>query len=329
MVRAVLSASLLRRACAPLVASRTSASGLGPCCASYHKNVVDHYNNLRNVGSFDKADPVVNTALVGALDCRDVMKLKIRVDETGKTLDSCFKTFVCLSAIAWSSVGRGSSGDLRARSARCGCQAKAEGSSGVAAPVEGSQAFHGGEALEWGPDVDDVQASRGQGDAGPGLSAAGGGASASALHCNLALASLSTAFWSSSSLTLLRQLPGRAMAALQRTQLAQMLFRLLIRGPYGIVLLLGCVLTAVVTSLWRHFKEADEIWNSLPCELCDCRGIEQCHVCQGRGEILWEGKLYHTNPCPRCLGKKTIKCRRCEGQCLRKKAGKAARGGQS
>eukprot|EP00271_Cylindrocystis_brebissonii_P005874 TRINITY_DN18240_c0_g1_i1.p1 TRINITY_DN18240_c0_g1~~TRINITY_DN18240_c0_g1_i1.p1 ORF type:complete len:417 (-),score=73.06 TRINITY_DN18240_c0_g1_i1:639-1835(-) len=214
--------------------------------------------------------------------------------------------------------GKSSSGGLRARGAPCGCQAEAAGSSGEAASVGDSQAFPKGKAPESGPDMDDAQASRGEGDAGP---AVGGGSSGRALHCTLALASLSAAFWGSSSSSLLRQLLGRALAALQRTQLPQMLFRLLVRGPYGIFLLLGCVLTALVTSLWRHFKEADEIWNSLPCELCDCRGIERCHVCQGRGEILWEGKLYHTDPCPRCLGKKIIKCRRCEGQCLRKKAG--------
>eukprot|EP00271_Cylindrocystis_brebissonii_P005878 TRINITY_DN18240_c0_g5_i1.p1 TRINITY_DN18240_c0_g5~~TRINITY_DN18240_c0_g5_i1.p1 ORF type:complete len:196 (-),score=38.11 TRINITY_DN18240_c0_g5_i1:944-1447(-) len=104
MARAVLSASLLRRAWAPLVASRSVAPGLGPCRASYHKNVVDHYNNPRNVGSFDKADPDVGTGLVGAPACGDVMKLQIRVDETGKIVDSCFKTFGCGSAIASSSV---------------------------------------------------------------------------------------------------------------------------------------------------------------------------------------------------------------------------------
>lgn len=73
--------------------------------ACYHENVVDHYNNPRNVGSFDKNDPNVGTGLVGAPACGDVMKLQIRVDpETGKIVDSCFKTFGCGSAIASSSV---------------------------------------------------------------------------------------------------------------------------------------------------------------------------------------------------------------------------------
>lgn len=72
----------------------------------YHEKVVEHYNNPRNVGSFDKDDPNVGTGLVGAPACGDVMKLQIRVDEkTGKIIDSCFKTFGCGSAIASSSVG--------------------------------------------------------------------------------------------------------------------------------------------------------------------------------------------------------------------------------
>ncbi|XP_073039819.1 iron-sulfur cluster assembly protein 1-like [Primulina eburnea] len=71
----------------------------------YHERVVDHYNNPRNVGSFDKSDPNVGTGLVGAPACGDVMKLQIRVDqENGKILDACFKTFGCGSAIASSSV---------------------------------------------------------------------------------------------------------------------------------------------------------------------------------------------------------------------------------
>ncbi|GAA0147536.1 chaperone [Lithospermum erythrorhizon] len=71
----------------------------------YHERVVDHYNNPRNVGSFDKNDPHVGTGLVGAPACGDVMKLQIKVDEnTGKIVDACFKTFGCGSAIASSSV---------------------------------------------------------------------------------------------------------------------------------------------------------------------------------------------------------------------------------
>ncbi|CAK9138609.1 unnamed protein product [Ilex paraguariensis] len=72
----------------------------------YHERVVDHYNNPRNVGSFDKTDPTVGTGLVGAPACGDVMKLQIKVDDkTGKIVDACFKTFGCGSAIASASVG--------------------------------------------------------------------------------------------------------------------------------------------------------------------------------------------------------------------------------
>lgn len=72
----------------------------------YHERVVDHYNNPRNVGSFDKNDANVGTGLVGAPACGDVMKLQIKVDEnTGKIVDARFKTFGCGSAIASSSVG--------------------------------------------------------------------------------------------------------------------------------------------------------------------------------------------------------------------------------
>ncbi|ONI08344.1 hypothetical protein PRUPE_5G172700 [Prunus persica] len=71
----------------------------------YHERVVDHYDNPRNVGSFDKHDPTVGTGLVGAPACGDVMKLQIKVDDsTGKIVDACFKTFGCGSAIASSSV---------------------------------------------------------------------------------------------------------------------------------------------------------------------------------------------------------------------------------
>ncbi|KAH6807018.1 SufE/NifU family protein [Perilla frutescens var. frutescens] len=71
----------------------------------YHERVLDHYNNPRNVGAFDKNDSDVGTGLVGAPACGDVMKLQIKVDEeSGKIVDACFKTFGCGSAIASSSV---------------------------------------------------------------------------------------------------------------------------------------------------------------------------------------------------------------------------------
>jgi len=72
--------------------------------AMYHKNVIDHYENPRNVGSLDKGDQAVGTGLVGAPACGDVMKLQIKVDENGKIIDAKFKTFGCGSAIASSSL---------------------------------------------------------------------------------------------------------------------------------------------------------------------------------------------------------------------------------
>ncbi|KAM6931452.1 iron-sulfur cluster assembly enzyme ISCU [Xenentodon cancila] len=71
---------------------------------SYHKKVVDHYENPRNVGSLDKNSKSVGTGLVGAPACGDVMKLQIQVDENGKIVDAKFKTFGCGSAIASSSL---------------------------------------------------------------------------------------------------------------------------------------------------------------------------------------------------------------------------------
>lgn len=71
---------------------------------SYSKNVLDHYENPRNVGSLNKDKRNVGTGLVGAPACGDVMKLQIEIDEENKTIkDAKFKTFGCGSAIASSS----------------------------------------------------------------------------------------------------------------------------------------------------------------------------------------------------------------------------------
>ena len=70
----------------------------------YHSNVIDHYENPRNVGSLDKKNPQVGTGLVGAPACGDVMKLQIEVNKDGVIMDAKFKTFGCGSAIASSSV---------------------------------------------------------------------------------------------------------------------------------------------------------------------------------------------------------------------------------
>jgi len=71
---------------------------------SYSKQILDHFENPRNVGSLDKADTSVGTAIVGAPACGDVMKLQIKVDENGIIQDAKFKTYGCGSAIASSSL---------------------------------------------------------------------------------------------------------------------------------------------------------------------------------------------------------------------------------
>ena len=70
----------------------------------YNTNVIDHYENPRNIGSLDKKNSNVGTGLVGAPACGDVMKLNIQVDENGIITESKFKTFGCGSAIASSSL---------------------------------------------------------------------------------------------------------------------------------------------------------------------------------------------------------------------------------
>jgi len=72
---------------------------------AYSEKVVDHYENPRNVGSFDKNDDDVGTGMVGAPACGDVMKLQIKVNpSTGIIEDARFKTYGCGSAIASSSL---------------------------------------------------------------------------------------------------------------------------------------------------------------------------------------------------------------------------------
>ena len=72
---------------------------------AYSDKVIDHYENPRNVGSFDKNDSDIGTGMVGAPACGDVMKLQIKVDnDTGIITDAKFKTYGCGSAIASSSL---------------------------------------------------------------------------------------------------------------------------------------------------------------------------------------------------------------------------------
>lgn len=71
---------------------------------AYSEKVLDHYENPRNVGAFDKADVEVGTGMVGAPACGDVMKLQIKVNAEGVIEDAKFKTYGCGSAIASSSL---------------------------------------------------------------------------------------------------------------------------------------------------------------------------------------------------------------------------------
>ncbi|WP_114193371.1 Fe-S cluster assembly scaffold IscU [Edaphovirga cremea] len=71
---------------------------------AYSEKVIDHYENPRNVGSFDSEDPTIGSGMVGAPACGDVMKLQIKVNNEGIIEDARFKTYGCGSAIASSSL---------------------------------------------------------------------------------------------------------------------------------------------------------------------------------------------------------------------------------
>ena len=71
---------------------------------AYSEKVMDHYENPRNVGNMDKEDPNVGTGMVGAPACGDVMRLQIKVNDSGVIEDAKFKTYGCGSAIASSSL---------------------------------------------------------------------------------------------------------------------------------------------------------------------------------------------------------------------------------
>ena len=71
---------------------------------AYSDKVLDHYENPRNVGAFDKGDDTIGTGMVGAPACGDVMKLQIKVGADGLIEDAKFKTYGCGSAIASSSL---------------------------------------------------------------------------------------------------------------------------------------------------------------------------------------------------------------------------------
>ncbi|WP_367888879.1 iron-sulfur cluster assembly scaffold protein, partial [Aeromonas salmonicida] len=71
---------------------------------AYSEKVIDHYENPRNVGGFDKNDPNIATGMVGAPACGDVMKLQLKISDDGIIEDAKFKTYGCGSAIASSSL---------------------------------------------------------------------------------------------------------------------------------------------------------------------------------------------------------------------------------
>ena len=71
---------------------------------AYGEKIIDHYENPRNVGSFDKNEKNIGTGMVGVPSCGDVMKLQIKVNDNGIIEEARFKTFGCGSAIASSSL---------------------------------------------------------------------------------------------------------------------------------------------------------------------------------------------------------------------------------
>lgn len=95
---------VLSKASSSLLASHLTDTSIVIPVASYHENVIKHFEKPQNVGSLDKNDENVGTGLVGAPACGDVMKLQIKVDANGKIIDAKFKTFGCASAIASSSL---------------------------------------------------------------------------------------------------------------------------------------------------------------------------------------------------------------------------------
>ena len=67
---------------------------------AYSNKVIDHFENPRNMGSFEKNDPSIGTGVVGAPECGDVMKLQLKLNDEGVIEDAKFKTFGCGSAVA-------------------------------------------------------------------------------------------------------------------------------------------------------------------------------------------------------------------------------------
>lgn len=103
--RKIMLSAVARHSCKAVAAQHAARKAAGAGATRlYHQNIVEHYENPRNVGSLNKTDSDVGTGLVGAPACGDVMKLQIRVDADGVITETKFKTFGCGSAIASSSV---------------------------------------------------------------------------------------------------------------------------------------------------------------------------------------------------------------------------------
>lgn len=95
--------SVVRSATSAQSIIRTTTRASTPAFRAYHENVIDHFQNPRNVGSLDAKASNVGTGIVGAPACGDVMKLQLQVNDDGVIEKAVFKTFGCGSAIASSS----------------------------------------------------------------------------------------------------------------------------------------------------------------------------------------------------------------------------------
>ncbi|KAG6558143.1 hypothetical protein Mapa_000324 [Marchantia paleacea] len=89
-----------------------------------------------------------------------------------------------------------------------------------------------------------------------------------------------------------------------------------LRGPVGLVMALSVAFLGLATAVQKK-KSSSDIPQKV-CSRCDGYGVECCDVCEGRGKILWEGKMSHMDSCPRCFGSCTKKCPRCGGSRMKK-----------
>lgn len=95
--------------------------------------------------------------------------------------------------------------------------------------------------------------------------------------------------------------------------------RLTMTGSTGFLMAVAVTVAGITSAVRSHMHHTREWWMKHVCARCDGYGVECCHVCNGVGEIRWEGKLTHTDPCPGCLGDGYRKCRQCLGGCNFKK----------